>query len=258
MVNRRLSEIMFQKKIHRHFAALLWIAAFTWLVPGTGLGYVMPAGQLTGLMATHFAKMDTLVITQLVHAVSFQDQAPEIVWEERLSLRTPDYYRLEYKTPPTLGGDQMMPAGRSDIDVGNEAGVAPLIESPEMSFRRLLMANNGEAALAFLKEIRIHTDKVAFTKLNSIVAYRIGDKAPRSPKVIIEKARLLPLLLMYGLPGDPDGKTVTIRFEDYRESAEGWYPYKISYDLNGEMTVRYHVLDLKMNIRIYEPLLKIP
>ena len=49
-------------------------------------------------------------------------------------------------------------------------------------------------------ELGIDTQQVAYTRLEGTVAYRIGEKDPEKPKLLIEKARVLPLLIVYRRP----------------------------------------------------------
>jgi len=62
--------------------------------------------------------------------------------------------------------------------------------------------------------------------LDGVIAYRIGEEGDGNPALFIEKERFLPLLLTFRVPGDR--QLLTVRFEDFRRAAEGWYPHRIS------------------------------
>jgi len=91
---------------------------------------------------------------------------------------------------------------------------------------------------------------VAFTRLEGVIAYRIGDKETDSPKILIEKERFLPILLKYKLPGDPPGEIITVKFKDYRTLEQGWYPYEIHYVIKDRIMERYITEDLQVNATI--------
>ncbi|MDY6972651.1 MAG: hypothetical protein SV775_10030 [Thermodesulfobacteriota bacterium] len=229
----------------RHLALTLLGAVLVWMMPGKVSAYVMPADQLVGLMAANFSALKTLIITQTTYVVDPQSQEERTVLEERLWLKSPGFFRSEFTGRLE---DQGMVWGKT------QAGRS----GNDMVFRRLLMANNEKAILALLSEMGIDLESVAFTRFHGSIAYRLGDKGPESPKLLIEKESHLPLLLSYRIPGDPGQGMTSVQFDDYRQLAKGWYPYRISLSVGKDIMERYSILDLQANIPIGYPLSLIP
>jgi hypothetical protein len=119
-----------------------------------------------------------------------------------------------------------------------------------MAFRQIFMAGDKNTIMALLSEMGINLNSVAFTRFDGVIAYRLGDEDARKPKLLIERERFLPLLLNYRLWGDSGEKTVTVRFDDYRKVAEGWYPYEIAIFAGEDLEERYFVTDLQANIPV--------
>ena len=115
------------------------------------------------------------------------------------------------------------------------------------------MANDCETIMALLSEMGINLETVAFTRLDGVIAYRVGDKNSENPKLLIEKERFLPLFLSYRLLDDSGEKRLTIRFDDYRKAVKGWYPYKIVCFIGEKIKESYFVNDLKSNLPIIFP-----
>ena len=120
----------------------------------------------------------------------------------------------------------------------------------DMAFRQIFMAGDKNTIMALLSEMGINLNSVAFTRFDGVIAYRLGDEDARKPKLLIEKEKFLPLLLNYRLWGDSGEKTVTVRFDDYRKVAEGWYPYEIAIFAGEDLDERYFVTDLQANIPV--------
>ncbi len=229
--------ITVQKGPGKFFIVFLVIAAMACVLPGKGRAYVMPAEQVIGFMAVKFSKIKTLVITQSTHLVNQDDQGPETVIKEILWLKVPGflYSEIEVKT-----------------DAEGTAGLekTAIRLSPDMAFRRLFMGNSRKALMMLLSSIGINLESVWYTRLDGVIAYQIGDRYAGSPKLLIEKERFLPLLISYRVPGGSGQKIVTVRFEEYKKLAEGWYPYQITYSVGEDILERYSVIDLQINVPI--------
>jgi hypothetical protein len=194
--------------------------------PGQSLGYVLPAEQLVQLMAENAVKFKTLVITQLTQRE--KDSSPggrEIeVFREQIWLQAPARYRSK-----VLNEDRDRQA------------------APNVAFRRLLLANSPETFVQLLLEMGINLDQVAYTRVDGIVAYRIGNAETGTPKLVIEKERFLPLQLTYRAIGDHAGALVDVRFKDYREVDHGWYPFEITYSSDRWPKETYTLLTILPN-----------
>lgn len=193
-------------------------------------GYVMPAEQLLDFMTKNFSGYKTVVLIQSTFQTADNN---EKVFSEQISLKSPDLYST--KVLDRLGGRSIV---------------------PDLSYLRLLVANDETDIEHFLSSIGVDLQKVSFTRLDDKIAYRIGAKDPDSPKLLIEKDRFVPILLTYKLPGELNDKTITIRFQDYRKENDGWYPYEITYKSGENLVEEYTIQSLQFNVPVDSSTLK--
>lgn len=209
--------------------------ALAFMVKHTCHGYIMPAEQLIELMADNFSKFKSLLIIQSVsddnqtideeHLVYYEDA--EDVFKEQLWMKSPNLFRSQ------------------PLGYGEDRG-----ENRDMVYRQLLIANSQEDLEQLLSGMGINLQSVAFTRIDGVIAYRIGDKGPYSPKLVIEKERFLPLLLVYGLSEDFYKGPVTVWFKEYRKVERGWYPFEITYSVGDRAKETFEIQHMEVNIPI--------
>ena len=144
------------------FNPMAFLVVLGLLVPCAAQAYVLPAEQVIQFMAANFAKFDTLVITQSTTRVQM-GESPARVHEEVLSIKSPNLFHssmLDPSAEPTRGDDRI--------------------------FRELLIASSQRRLLPRLSELGIDTRQVAYTRLEGTIAYCIGEKDPKKPKLLIE------------------------------------------------------------------------
>jgi hypothetical protein len=225
------------KKGLKQGVSFLFIAILICVMTGKTRAYVMPAEQLVDLMTRNLPKFKTLVITQSTHLITPEDLEVQMVLEEKIWLKSPGFHHSEMM-------DQT-----GDWDTGTNR-VRVKRPSPDMAFRQIFMTGDKNTIMSLLSEMGINLNAVAFTRFDDVIAYRLGDEDAGKPKLLIEKEKFLPLLLNYRVWGDSGEKTVTVRFDDYREVVEGWYPYEIALFSGEDLEERYFVIDLKANIPV--------
>lgn len=210
----------------RFSLAISMLFALSLEVPEQSQGYVLTAVQLVQLMAANAAKFKTLVITQLTQQE--EGGSPEgkglEVFREQIWMQAPGRYQSR-----VLNEDRK----RREV--------------PNVAFRRLLLSNSPKSFMKLLSEMGINLEMVAYTRIDGIVAYRIGNAQPGSPKILIEKERFLPLQLTYWAIGGHAEALVDVRFKDYREVDQGWYPFEITYSSDGWPNETYTVLTVLPN-----------
>jgi hypothetical protein len=231
--------------VNRCFHGFLLFTVLAGVMPGKAEAYIMPAGQIVGLMSSNFSKFKTLMITQSTQLLNPRNQETERVLEEKLWLKSPCFFRLE----PIVQTDEQ--GSKGDETAFDRQGA-------DMAFRRLFLASDDKGIMEFLSEMGINLESVAFTRFDGLIAYRVGDKDAESPKLLIEKDRFIPLFLSYRVQTDSGHEMVNVRFYDYRKLESGWYPYEIAYYLGEEIMERFTVLDLQTNVSIEGPLSEIP
>jgi hypothetical protein len=200
----------------------------------------MSAEQIVDLMRANFSSFKTLEITQAVHLPDPTDQEADIVLEQKVILKSPDFFHAELIGPF---------AELTAAEVGWRG---------DMAFRPLLMANNRRRIISLLSHMGINLESIALTRFEGSIAYRVGEKGTEDPSLVIEKERFLPLVLSYMLPGDPEQKMVRVQFVDYRQVGKGWYPFEIVYAVEVEKIEHHMILNIQANVPINEVLLKMP
>ena len=194
------------------------------LTPCASQAYVLPSEQIIQFMCANFARFDTLVIRQSVTFMQKGD-SPEKGVDEVLSVKSPNLFHS------SLLDSSMEPVSAED-----------------RTYRELLVASNPRRLIPRLNELGIDTQQAAYTRLEGTVVYCIGEKDPKAPKLLIEKATVLPLFLAYQRPGQDAGDLMRLRFLDYRKVEQGWVPFEIHTFLGDRWTAKYSVHSVKVNV----------
>ena len=200
------------------------------LGPERSSGYIMPAEQLIDFMTKAFSDFKTITITQ---STLRTENEREVVFTEQITTESPDLFHSRML-------DQR--AERPD--------------PPDMTYRQLLMSNSRERIEHLLAVMGINLEKVSLTRVEGMIAYRIGEKWPDSPGLLIEKERFLPILLKYRLPGDLTGEMITVRFQDYKKQDKGWFPFEITCSVGDRIKEHYSILTFQANYPVSSSTLK--
>ncbi len=198
-------------------------------------GYVMPAEQILEFTAKNFSVFKTVIIEQSVRQNTREYEGTEVAYREMIWMQSPDGFRSE----------RLDDSGDREI-------------FSDRRYQKLLMAGTRGRLAGLFAAMGIDLQTVTFTRVDGIVAYRIGDKANEKPKVYIEKKRFLPVLLTYSLPAEDGAVGVTVAFRDYRKVVNSWYPFQIAYTQTNGFSRVSNVLDLKANAPIAKTLFKVP
>jgi len=169
------------------------------------LGYIPPAEQLMQLMGANFKTFRTLAITQLTLQEIQGEEGELWLFTEKMWMETPNAFYSRV------------------LDENIERDY-----TPDNTYRQFLMASNRGNLMSLLSDMGVNIKSVGLTRIDGIIAYRIGDMEQEAPKILIEKERFLPLLIVYRPTVFPDHKRLTVRLKDYRQVEEGWYPFEIS------------------------------
>ena len=206
---------------------ILLISILILLIPaihGKTLGYMMPAEQIIGFMAKNFANFETVVITQYVIQEDEKDKDQGKIFKEQIWMKSPGLFHAKI------------------LDQQEEVGTAR-----NTAYRQLLVANQPHRIEQILSGMGINLDAVGFTRIDGVIAYRIGEKEPESPKILIEKESFLPLLIIYRPIESLAHNIITVRFGDYRKLEEGWYPFETTYSLGQDIRETYSIQSLLAN-----------
>lgn len=209
---------------------------FILLYSSIAMAYVMSADQILELSHAEFSHFETLVITQSARYKAIQGINNETT-SEKIWINASGEYDLEsnvIQTEPEQNTDPL----------------ETVFSAHDMSYRPLLMAAGLTRKKKLLSDMGIDLDDVSFTRFEGSIVYRIGNKNPSAPKLIIEKATFLPLFLSYHVDINSEIKTVKVRFENYQEINRGWYPFEILYTMDETTTVQYIVQEIEVNTPI--------
>lgn len=187
--------------------------------------YIMPAEQIVGLMVKNFETFKSLRIVQLTQQDYGGNEDALWLFKEELILKSPGLYRSR------------------PMDQGITRG-----HLPDSSYWEFLLANDTERLVALLSRMGINTEAVALTRFNGSIAYRIGEKDPGEPKLLVEKEKFLPLQVSYRPPGSPPDHMFEVTFQDYRQVGKGWVPFQITIDPSTGPVETCVIQDIEINI----------
>lgn len=187
--------------------------------------YVMPTEQILGFMVENFSGFRTVSLIQSTLQIT---ETNEKLIKEQIWLESPDKYCL-----------------RSIDALDGRNGIVP-----DLFYRQLFMANDWEKFEKILLPIGIDLTKTSLTRLDGVIAYRIGDKEPDSPKLLVEKESFLPLLLVYRILGEADNALISVSFKDYQKLDSGMYPFEITYKAGDDLTEKYIIQNFQANIPV--------
>lgn len=211
--------------IKSFFRKILFVICIVLMANDNCYGYIMPSEQMLDFMAENFSNFKTMIIVQSTLQMSPES---EKIFMEQIQLKSPDLFELKSL-------DRM--ADRTRL--------------PYMAYRQLLIANTRTRLEQLLSMMGIKLEAVSLTRVDGVIAYRIGLKGDQIPKLLIEKERFLPLQIVYRMAGDTSEEVVTVRFQDYRKEGKGWFPFKISYSVDNKIREEYSIQNLQTNVPIY-------
>jgi len=148
-----------EAKLAIYCLGFLIFSTLTLMVNEKSHGYIMPAEQLIGFMTSNFSNFKTLVIIQSNQQGNQGHENPETVFKEQIWMKSPNLFHSKVL----------------DQDVSRS-------EVPDITYRQLLIANKKDNIERLLSRMGINLQSVAFTRIDGIIAYRIGDKGSESPK----------------------------------------------------------------------------
>jgi hypothetical protein len=183
--------------------------------------YVLPAEQIVQFMAANFSKTQTLVVH--LHCQESGEEKAGGGSEEVLTMKSPDRVHSTIKD--------------SDAKKGS---------AKEYSYQQFFLANSPSRLLTLMLEMGIDLQKVGYTRMDGVIAYRIGDPEGSSPQVLVEKGRFLPLFVSYKAPG-PEETVVKAKFLDYRKAGQAWYPFEMVCPRADGVAEKCVVRSLKVN-----------
>ncbi|MGD9075773.1 MAG: hypothetical protein PVJ69_11230 [Desulfobacteraceae bacterium] len=223
------------ERLARYLAGVLLLLGLLFMPAAESQGYVIPAEQLIAFVAKNFSKFQTLVIIQSTQQKDEEYEEGGESFMERIWMKSPDLLRSQVTDHPM---------GR--------------VKEPDMGYRQIFMANSAQRLMQLLSRMGVNLHSVAFTRIDGVIAYRIGDKEHDRPKILVEKDRFLPLLLVYRSSEQSGLEMITVQFKDYKKMEEGWYPFEITYSDGKAFKEVYTIHTLQANVPINPTLFVMP
>ncbi len=222
--------------------ALLWISPLFLAFSGKAIAYVMPAEQILNLMAGNFSSLTDLVITQSSHLKNPQTDETESTLNERIWLKAPDLYYSENVTA-------------LEENTGDRGSARP--QERDMWFWPLLMASSITQMKTYLSDLGIDISTVQLTRFDGTVVYRLGEKRPARPHLVIDKETFRPVFLRYNRYIGGEIRSVNVRFNEYQPVQKGWYPSAIEYSISEDGKERCIITHIEANTGADKPFSKI-
>jgi hypothetical protein len=219
------------KSVCACFVLLSWLNP---ILEATSHAYVIPAEEIVQFMTANFSKFQTMVIHQSTHLEDSEGNEPW-VFEETITMKSPSLFRTKVIGPT------------SDATLMRDH-----------SYRQLFLANSASRLIDVLYGMGIRLQMTGYTRIDGIIAYQIGDNHEDSPKLLVEKARFLPLLMVYKSPSHPRGDLIKVRFLDYRKVQQGWLPFEITCSYSQKITEKCTVNSVKVNVPVSQSLFDSP
>jgi hypothetical protein len=185
-------------------------------------------------MTANFSKFQTVVIHQSIR-VEDSEGNEEKAFEEIITMKSPNLFHAKV--------------------TGSTADDTP---RRDHSYWQMFLANSTSRLMDALYGMGIRLQKTGYTRIDGTIAYQIGDNHEDSPKLLVEKARFLPLLMVYRPPSHPEGDLIKVRFLDYRKVQQGWLPFEITCSYGQEITEKYTVDSVKVNVPVSQSLFDSP
>ncbi len=206
----------------RNMRMVLPVFVLCWVSSAEVQGYVIPPEQLLEFMAENVAGFQTLGLTWEHRSASEEEGEEPVVMD--VWFRPPEEVRVAPRGIYTEG----------------------VPEEPELAFLSLF-SGNQHLIQRFLTWKGVDLGASSYTRLDRVVAYRIGRKSSGTRVLLLEKSRFIPLLLRYEPDHAGAEETTEIRFQEYRRLEDGWFPRRILYRTASGVTGTYRVRDLRRN-----------
>ena len=227
---------------------LIIISLINILIPSyIGYPYILPPTQVIEIMAKKFSKIKSAKIIQITK-VKGLEQKKESIFEETIYIMSPELYRSEISNQQNKR--LIIHNNKSTLKIVDGEIIYDSVNR-DFVYNFLLMANNPERLFGILKEVGINIEQVSLARFDEKIAYQVGETEEERPKLLIDKALFLPLLVRYG--------DVAIQFSDYRElPGSSWYPHRISYFSKDAFIEEYNIKSVTVNPYIDLSLFDIP
>ena len=206
------------------------------LSPSIGLPYILPSDQIIQFMTDRFAALKTLKVLRVATIKDFDDET-EKAFGEIVEVMSPDLYRADVAGQP--GARLIVRSGSKTLRVINGTIVRGF-ERDHFPYHFLFVAQDPQRILRVFQNEGIRLDTVSLTRFDGRIAYLIGDRLEGSPRLLVDKDRFLPVLMVLD--------DCSVQFSDYRKiGEETWYPYRIVYSSYGTTVEEYSVQDVTIN-----------
>jgi len=196
--------------------------------------YIMPPTQILELMLKNFLSLDTMEINQWVRVSEPGNEDEEELIEEEVWLKRPWFFSCEkVESSETASKASLMTrCGWCNVP----------------KYQCIFLEHRLPEFVGFLARLGVETSMASLTHIGPKIAYLIGQKGKPNSYLIVSRDKFLPLVLHIGLISSKG--PFTVRFEDYRQVAKGWYPSRIICEFDHRRKEEYVAQTIRANITI--------
>ncbi len=238
---------MFHVAIHRWFVAILICTLFM-VFPGRLLhAYILRGPHLLTLMTQQYGKSKSLMVVQ---KVLFYETIPgEVSVEAHETLRYlfPDIFRSD-STSQYASRIHLVSGGETLTVVDQK-----IVANDETLFdlyKDILLYRSGESLGKRLAAAGIDTALTCLGRFQGRTAVVLGSEKPgeRVPQVWVDKETFQPMRwVLVGGTVDAPGMTTEIRYDDWRQVNNTWYPMHVAIYKDGGMVREIIVETIRVN-----------
>lgn len=217
------------------------------MLMGTSYAYILRGPHILELMTRKYGRAQSMLVSQKVLLYHDGETGPTEVSEI-----------LRYSFPQTFRSDAVS-ENSERIHVVSEGAAVTVIDGnialrPETVFdiyKDILLYRSRELLQTRLSALGVDMSVVAFGRFQDKIAFVIGAENPKDsvPQVWVEKDTFLPMRWRMKTSGsDPRNMGIEIRYSDWRQIDNAWYPMQITFYEDERPVREISVETLKTNL----------
>ena len=237
---------IFKVTISRRSIAIL-ICAFFMMFPGRSHAYILRGPHLLALMTEQYGKSKSLMVVQKV--LFYESASGRVIVEADETLRYlfPDNFRSD-STSQHASRVHLVSGGQT-LTVVDQKLVANDVTLFDL-YKDILLYRSGESLGKRLTAAGIDTSLTCLSRFEGRIAVVLGSEKPdaRVSQVWVDKETFQPMRwVLADEADDMPGAAVEIRYDDWRQVNNTWYPMHVAIYKNGGIVREIRVEAMRVN-----------